>query len=170
MYTKTERLIFGPYQTGNGDEAIYGDPLKILRHLTLALSGNPNAVLNEAKQKEEPLVSARARGQLADAAVSAFGLTPFNQGTGQGTTEEDALKVLTHFLRFVSSKKKTVDISPTSWPSTEPSLDNETSPSESSSDSGLTSLAFADNTPGPSPVGTFQRFQLPASTEAGSTP
>jgi hypothetical protein len=53
----------------------------------------------------EYAISQAARGALAEAAIHAFGLPPFDPLTGQGALEDEALAILREFMDWAAQKK-----------------------------------------------------------------
>lgn len=94
MFTDQQRTIFGPYF--NGQEEVYGDPLKIHRRLCHALGGDPNAVIAEANKGDND-----ARERVLDAAGWSLEMVPFDKRTGQGATEEVVDQALRQFLEWL---------------------------------------------------------------------
>jgi hypothetical protein len=110
MYTDKERRIYGPYHDGR--EPVYADPLAVWRKLTVATRGELAALL--ARYNENGTSQDLAAGPLAEAAVAAFGLVPFDKLTGHGACEDDALWLLGDFLAWRAEKKNGAVTSPTS--------------------------------------------------------
>lgn len=81
------------------------DPMRLHRDLAKELGGYPNKV-QEASQSEDPGTSIPAVDQLVAAARKAFGLEAFDQATGKGATDEDALMALDEFCAFMQAKKE----------------------------------------------------------------
>lgn len=91
------------YHDGRGDA--YADPLAAYRQFVSALDGDPDPVLEAARDegREPPSVLRRmdAQGKLAGAARQAFGLPGLDRSTGQGVTDGAALETLYDFLRWL---------------------------------------------------------------------
>lgn len=103
MFTSRQRAI---YVYSVGDRKRYADPLRCLRLMTEALGGQPNHVLDRAKDKslvvEDRL---KYQGQLVSASRHAFQLEELDSVTGRGVTDEEALQLLRSFLGWINSKK-----------------------------------------------------------------
>ena len=118
MFPQNERNVFGFQYQGT---LVYADPIAVLRALKLATRGRLSKLIEEANainpvpgpdaapppDPEDPrhLTALLARGGLAGAVVSAFGLPPFDPMSGQGTLEEEALDLLRAFLEWQHAKK-----------------------------------------------------------------
>lgn len=118
-YPPASRRIF-PFVIGG--QHFYVDPLHTLRLLKLACGGKLTALTKAHNTYQgfaddgEPCAPApegspeymaglMARGQIAAATIQAFGLTPFDHRTGQGTLEEDAISLYVAFTTFLNEKK-----------------------------------------------------------------
>lgn len=112
MFTEQERRVYGPYMDGSGGAAVWGDPLKISRLLTQALSGNPNEVIKEMKS-EDSVISFAAMSRVVPAAVLAFELVPFDKKTGKGMLDDEVMKVFEGFCQWMSKKKGKEEPTPT---------------------------------------------------------
>jgi hypothetical protein len=109
--------IYGPYN--NGTNNVYGDPLRITRRLDQKLQGNHDkwAERTYSTRVEE---KAEALGKLAEAAVFAFELVPFDPKSGRGCTEQVAINVLQAFNEWRKEKKENARNSVTSSQPTVP--------------------------------------------------
>jgi|SRR5215831_11581769 len=114
MFTTQERRIFGPYCDYDGQQ-FFADPVAAYRALNGETNGNLAAYIDQYNGGND-----RAAAILANAAVVAFGLTPFDRKTGKGTFQDEALELLTAFMAWREEKKTPVAKSPTSAPSTGP--------------------------------------------------
>src|SRR5262245_9391405 len=110
MWSAEERLIFQL-----PDKRLV-DPQHAYRVLLVKTNGELNSLL--AQYQEGEMGEAVTAGRLAAAAVAAFDLPPFDQATGQGTLEDEALNVLSRFLAWRDQKKTTTATPPTSPPPT----------------------------------------------------
>ena len=111
MFTPEARRIFGPYLDANGQQ-LFADPVAVSRLLNAETRGNLNQYIDQYNAGDD-----RAAMLLADAAISAFGLAPFDRKTGQGTLQDEALGLLVHFLQWKEQKKTVPASLPTSAPS-----------------------------------------------------
>jgi hypothetical protein len=105
--------LFGPYN--NGAYNVYGDPLRITRRLDQKLQGDHDkwAEKTFSSRVEE---KTEALGRLAEAAIFAFDLEPFNPKSGKGCTEQVAINVLQAFNKWRMEKKESARSSATSLP------------------------------------------------------
>jgi hypothetical protein len=95
MYAPHERLIFGPFDRGDG-RATYADPIRAYRRLCAALGGEPNKWITKSNEGDNA-----AREKVIDAAGWALEMVPFDKETGQGATEGLVYTNLRAFLGFV---------------------------------------------------------------------
>jgi len=112
MYSEDERRIFGPYANGTGN-MVFCDPLAAKRKLNIVAGGDLNGLI-AMYNGEDQAARGMAIEQLAQAAVVAFSLMPFDPLTGQGVTEGESMSVLRHFLDWLEKKNPSIEISPTS--------------------------------------------------------
>src|SRR5262247_2191792 len=101
-YPESERLIFGPYDRGDG-QPTYGDPLALYRRLSSALDGEPNTWLRKLKSESEQ-ERFDALDRIVPAALEVFGLVPFDPATGQGAQEIDCVNVFKAFNRWLADQ------------------------------------------------------------------
>ena len=99
MFPPEARRIFGPYLDANGQQ-LFADPVAVSRLLNAETGGNLNAHIDQYNAGND-----QAAMLLANAAVVAFGLPPFDRKTGQGTLQDEALNVLVQFLHWREEKK-----------------------------------------------------------------
>ena len=112
MFTPEARRIFGPYLDANGQQ-LFADPVAVSRLLNAETGGNLNQYIDQYNAGDD-----RAAMLLADAAISAFGLAPFDRKTGVGTLQDEALNLLVQFLHWRGEKKTPPASLRTSAPST----------------------------------------------------
>jgi hypothetical protein len=113
MYAAESMKIYGPYPSGAGSLQ-WGDPVRILRHLTFLLDGDPNAVLEKVRSGS-PGEQHDALEKLLPAIISAFDVRPFDKVTGEGLTEDDLEGLLDGFIEWLALKKKKAEESPSSY-------------------------------------------------------
>ncbi len=106
------------FQYFNGERAVYGDPLVILRVFTGRCEGDVEGVF-ELSQSENPDQSIRASERIIAAAREAFKMIPFSEETGAGATDEVVFSVLGSFFEWWSKKKRSGESKPTSEPSSD---------------------------------------------------
>lgn len=150
MYTDKEKRIFAFYlEDGNAedDNVRYADPLAVRRELLRHTGGMLNDLLDKDQLAYEQAVSgeqvqpavvadgADAEGRVVDAVRSAFGLTPIDPNTGEGSTDEYCKALLKEFLVYLEKKSPSTVTSLTSAPPTD-STPTESQPTTSSSDCG----------------------------------
>ena len=91
------------FHDGTGDA--HADPLAVYRRFVAALDGDPDPVLEAARNDgADPgalLARLDAQGKLAAASRAAFGLPGVDRATGQGVTDGAALETLYDFLRWL---------------------------------------------------------------------
>jgi hypothetical protein len=95
MYAPHERLIFGPFDRGDG-KATYADPMRAYRRLCAALDGEPNKWIAKFNEKDHAGIE-----KVLDAAGWALEMIPFDKETGQGATEGLVESTLRAFLGYV---------------------------------------------------------------------
>ena len=109
LFDEAEKKIFC-YELGG--VKVYTDPLELRRKLIRAGAGevdeviersyseidlkNPVAVLSHQDDQERRIAMVR----------EAFGLATINPKTGEGVSEEDALRILTDFLGWVEKNER----------------------------------------------------------------
>jgi hypothetical protein len=120
MYPEHSRRVFR-YQVGN--QLFYADPMAALRTLKLCCGGRLTALTaqhnviqgfsQDGTERQAPppegtpehLTGLAARGEIARATIQAFGLPPFDQTTGEGTLEEEAISLYVEFMAYLNAKK-----------------------------------------------------------------
>lgn len=94
-----------PYSVSG--KARFADPLRLYRKFIMATGGAPDPLLEAAQLKpgaeltelaEERVKRLEAEQYLADAALETFALPRFNEDTGEGMTDAEALKLLYRWL------------------------------------------------------------------------
>jgi hypothetical protein len=128
LYDDGERAIFEYAVNG---QRLFADPMAVHRRLTLALGGNPNAVLEQSEaglfEEDNPAAADEPQNRLARAAAeerlwpavrSALGLPAFDPKTGQGVTDATCRRLLDQFVAFEAQKKTTAPASPIGPPPT----------------------------------------------------
>lgn len=113
-----DRRIF-KYWAGPQSGPVHGDPVAILRGMTLALAGDINALL-DAWRSDELLKAMEAEQQLMDAVRSVFRMDPWDAAEGKGATDSECRDALEAFLDFFGEGGQSTGSSPTSPPSTGP--------------------------------------------------
>jgi len=124
-----------PYNDGN--RQVFGDPVRILRGLTVYLGGDPKPVLRASRAADperaegEPANDFQARAdmaavekavaqtRLADAARQAFNLAPRDDSSPEGYLDDDCLDLVDAFVDWLAKKNATPASSPTSASSPE---------------------------------------------------
>lgn len=156
MFPEEERKIFC-YRAG-GREMI-GDPFAITRRLVRWCdgdvgkvmadryagyppyqedeSGNPVQVEEAQVDPAQEPIRFDAENKIIRASYEAFGLPPWDNETGEGVSEEEALRVFDEFCAWVAEQKKTTESRPTYSPPS-PAYPR-SSVSASSTDSGYIS-------------------------------
>lgn len=120
MWQEADRQIF-PYVVQG--QQLWADPIRVLRLLLQHTQGRLNDLCRQANRlldqtrdngpppaepgTPEYVLAQESRGRLADAAVAAFGLPPFDPFTGQGVLENEAFDVLVAFMDWQEQKKTT---------------------------------------------------------------
>lgn len=125
--------VYGPYYADDG-APVYADPLAIDRKLKLLLGGDVTRALEEY-HSPDPAVALPAAEQFVHAICVAFGLTPFDPRTGQGTIESECVRTWNNYQAWVEKKNQKAGNSPTSAPPTpasSPSKTSTTTPSAAS--------------------------------------
>ena len=128
-WTDEERAIYGPYH--NGAAKVFGDPDAIYRALVQACGGHYGQILKDigaaygeddkplaVLAPDQQLTFLKGRQALAEAAVPAFGLLPFDPATGKGCGEGYCYDLACHFLNWRDDLKKKAAGSPSSAPAT----------------------------------------------------
>src|SRR5215471_6066216 len=105
------------YRYCGGPEAPekFADPLAVLRKIRTLLGGDGSAVL-AAYQGSDPLKALDAAERFHAAIAYAFGVTPFDPGTGQGLTEDKLIALWNDFQDWLKKKQSSSETSPTSSP------------------------------------------------------
>lgn len=111
MYAEQERLIFGPFDRGDGHQ-VYADPIRVRRRLTRLLDGDPRRAL-AACRGPDPGLALEAEERVFAAAIQAFDLVPFDPATGQGLREDGIVAVLNAFLSWEEAQRDFFGTSPT---------------------------------------------------------
>lgn len=107
------------FQYWNGERAVYGDPLVILRIMSKELDGNSKEIW-DLTQSENPNQANEAADKIIKAAHKAFAMVPFVHGSesDNGATNEIVFSVLGQFFSWWAKKKPTIANSPTLPPVT----------------------------------------------------
>lgn len=100
------------FQYWNGERAVFGDPLVILRVFTRHCEGDVEGVF-KLTQSENPDQSIVASEKVIAAARKAFVMLPFNPEDGTGATDEVVFSELGRFFDWWAKKKSTTANSPT---------------------------------------------------------
>ena len=133
--------IFGPYW--NGQNNVYGDPLRIRRLLSSGLEGKVDTWCDRTKS-DDPSERSQALGRIAQAGTVALDLTPFDRKTGRGVTESQAIRTVQLFLDWINGKKSNSRVCPTS---PLPTDSGSPPPTTSMSGSSSTSTGSEDDQP-----------------------
>ena len=129
--------IFGPYW--NGQNNVYGDPLRIRRLLSAGLEGKVDDWCERTKS-EVPAERSAALGRIAQAGLTALDLVPFDKKTGRGLTEAQTIRTVQMFLDWTNGKKSNSRACPTS-----PLPTDSGSPPPMTSMSGSSSISTGSN-------------------------
>lgn len=114
------------FQYWNGSATVFADPMAVHRELTLALDGNPQAVLEKLEKDEQgeyrqPLpVALQALGKLLAAVRQVFQMPAIAPATGEGATDDECLAAVNAYLAWADQKKTRRAGSPTCSPPTAP--------------------------------------------------
>lgn len=81
----------------------YHDPLSVRRKLYLLSGGDIMAWLDDQKGDDITLVM-QTHEKLLPVVREAFGLPPIDRDMGAGVSDERALQVLSHFVRWLEGK------------------------------------------------------------------
>lgn len=82
----------------DGSKEVYGDPLRLMRELYIAL-GNPDEAFKDSEDGNP-----RAQNIIVDNAREVFKMVPFNCETGEGATDEDVEAVLDLLWDYLEKK------------------------------------------------------------------
>lgn len=123
MWAEQDRQIFSFVYKG---EMRFADPVKVVRLMLQHTAGLWDRICKDVNRlypsrpedDDHPRPAAQpgtpeyaqgqaARGVLAEAALAAFGLPPFDPYTGQGALEDEALTILGEFTAWQKQKKTT---------------------------------------------------------------
>lgn len=151
---------FRTFHYHNGVQEVKADPFRVMRELVVILGGDPNAVIQAAREKpparppditteqEEAyrlacdavaVRNAESQHRLAAAARQAFNLPPFDELTGRGPLDDECLDTVYRFLDWLKKKRTSGGTPPASVassaapPSSGRDLFHPTPPSASSS-------------------------------------
>lgn len=105
------------FQYWNGERAVYGDPLVILRIFTAQLDGDVDGTF-KLSQSENPAQAVVAADKIIAAARKALVMLPFSTESGAGATDEVVFSMLDQFFTWWAKKKSTTANSPTLPPVT----------------------------------------------------
>lgn len=114
MYEENERLIYGPFDRGDGIH-VFADPVRVKRRLTKLLDGQPGKVIRRSRDETAPELALEAEERVIAATARAFDLIPFDPETGGGVRDDQAIALLNDFLSWLDQKKTSAATSPT-WP------------------------------------------------------
>lgn len=131
MFTDQEREIF------KMPDGTWTDPLVLRRALIRAAGGDLDTLLDAAREPKVPVtpdgqpaaplpvenpvaVLGRldAQERLHRVICEAFRLPPFDPATGQGTTEDDSMRVLNGWYAWLAGERNGAGAGPTGSPST----------------------------------------------------